>query len=99
MQCLVTNVTSYEILIEQETLSRPSFTIDNWHEHAYYRIDWKINDANLGYIFMDLHANHAPHVHHCLLKEVNTLSYNLVNHMNIWKSMRRRLMVSKQLQA
>jgi hypothetical protein len=37
--CLVTNATSYDVLIGQEALFPPSFTINNWFEHAYYRVD------------------------------------------------------------
>jgi hypothetical protein len=37
VKCLVTNATSYDVLIGQEALFPPGFTIDNWFEHAYYR--------------------------------------------------------------
>ncbi len=33
---LVTNATSYDVLIGQEALFPPGFIIDNWFEHAYY---------------------------------------------------------------
>jgi len=36
VKCLVTNATSYDVLIGQEALFPPSFTIDNWFKHAYY---------------------------------------------------------------
>ncbi len=36
VRCLITNATSYDLLIGQETLFPPGFTIDNWLEHAYY---------------------------------------------------------------
>jgi hypothetical protein len=39
VRCLVTNATSYNVLIRQEALFPPGFTIDNWFEHAYYRVD------------------------------------------------------------
>jgi hypothetical protein len=39
VRCLVTNATSYHVLIGQEALFPPGFTIDNWFEHAYYRVD------------------------------------------------------------
>ncbi len=39
VKCLVTNATSYDVLIGQEALFPPSFTIDNWFEHAYYQVD------------------------------------------------------------
>jgi hypothetical protein len=39
VRCLVTNATSYDVLIGQEALFPPGFTIDNWFEHAYYRVD------------------------------------------------------------
>jgi hypothetical protein len=37
--CLVTNATNYDVFIGQEALFPPGFTIDNWFEHAYYRMD------------------------------------------------------------
>ncbi len=43
VRCLVTNATSYDVLIGQEPLFPPGFTIDNWFEHAYYRMDWETN--------------------------------------------------------
>jgi hypothetical protein len=39
VRCLVTNAISYDVLIGQEALFPPSFTIDNWFEHAYYQVD------------------------------------------------------------
>jgi len=36
VRCLITNATSYNVFIGQETLFPPSFTIDNRFEHAYY---------------------------------------------------------------
>ncbi len=39
VKCLVANATSYDVLIGQEALFPPGFTIDNWFEHAYYRVD------------------------------------------------------------
>jgi len=36
LKCLVTNATSYDVLIRQEALFPLGFTIDNWFEHAYY---------------------------------------------------------------
>ncbi len=39
VKCLVTNASKYDVLIRQETLFPPCFTIDNWFEHAYYRVD------------------------------------------------------------
>ncbi len=36
VRCLVTNATSYDVLIGQEALFPPGFTIDNWFEHVYY---------------------------------------------------------------
>jgi len=39
VKCLVTNATSYDVLIGQKALFPPGFTIDNWFEHAYYRMD------------------------------------------------------------
>jgi hypothetical protein len=75
VRCLVTNATSYDVLIGQEALFPPSFTIDNWFEHAYYRVDWETNGHHLGYIPLDLHGNHSPMAHHCMLKEAHTISY------------------------
>ncbi len=39
VRCLVTNATSYDVLIGQEALFPLGFTIDNWFEHAYYQVD------------------------------------------------------------
>ncbi|KAH9539057.1 hypothetical protein CY35_15G039600 [Sphagnum magellanicum] len=75
VRCLVTNATSYDVLIGQEALFPPSFTIDNWFEHAYYRVDWETDGHHLGYIPLDLHGNHSPMAHHCMLKEAHTISY------------------------
>jgi len=75
VRCLVTNATSYNVLIEQEAMFPPGFTIDKWFEHAYYRVDWEINGHHLGYIPLDLHGNHSPMAHHCMLKETHTISY------------------------
>jgi hypothetical protein len=41
VRCLVTDATNYDVLIGQEALFPPSFTIDNLFEHAYYRVDWE----------------------------------------------------------
>jgi len=75
VRCLVTNATSYDVLIGQEALFPPGFTIDNWFEHAYYRVDWETDGHHLGYIPFDLHGNHSPMAHHCMLKEAHTISY------------------------
>jgi hypothetical protein len=75
VRCLVTNATSCDVLIGQEALFPPGFTIDNWFEHVYYRVDWETNGHHLGYIPLDLHGNHSPMAHHCLLKEAHTVSY------------------------
>jgi len=71
-RCLVTNATSYDVFIGQEALFPPGFTIDNWFEHAYYRMT---DGHHLGYIPLDLHGNISPMVHHCMLKEAHTISY------------------------
>jgi hypothetical protein len=75
VKCLVTNATSYNVLIGQEALFPPGFTIDNWFEHAYYWMDWETNGHHLGYIPLDLHGNHNPMIHHYMLKEAHTISY------------------------
>jgi hypothetical protein len=75
VRCLVTNATSYDVLIGQEALFPPGFTIDNWFEHAYYRVDWETHGHNLGYIPLDLHGNHSPMAHHGMLKETHTICY------------------------
>jgi hypothetical protein len=36
VKCLVTKATNYDVLIGQEALFPPGFTIDYWFEHAYY---------------------------------------------------------------
>ncbi len=38
-------------------------------------MDWEIDGHHLGYIPLDLHGNHSPMVHHCMLKEAHTISY------------------------
>jgi len=75
VKCLVTNATSYDVLIGQEALFPLGFTIDNWFEHAYYRVDWETDGHHLGYIPLDLHGNHSLMAHHCMLKEAHTISY------------------------
>jgi hypothetical protein len=75
VRCLVTNATNYDVLIGQEALFPPGFLIENWFEHAYYRVNWETNGHHLGYIPLDLHGNHSPMVHHCMLKEAHTISY------------------------
>jgi hypothetical protein len=74
-RCIVTNATSYDVFIGQEALFPPGFTIDNYFEHVYYRVDWETDGHHLGYIPLDLHGNHSPMVHHCMLKEAHTISY------------------------
>jgi hypothetical protein len=75
VRCLVPNGTSYDVIIGQKPMFPPSFTIDNWFEHAYYQMDCETNDHHLGYIPLDLHGNHSPMAHHCMLKEAQTISY------------------------
>jgi hypothetical protein len=75
VKCLVTNATSYDVIIGQEALFPPGFIIDNWFEHAYYRVDWETDGHHLGYIPLDLHGNHSPMPHHCMFKEAHTISY------------------------
>ncbi len=75
LRCLVTNATSYDVLIGQEALFSLGFTIDNWFEHVYHQVDWEINGHHLGYIPLDLHGNHSPMAHHCMFKEAHTISY------------------------
>jgi len=38
-------------------------------------VDWETNGHHLGYIPFDLHGNHNPMAHHCILKETHTISY------------------------
>ncbi len=75
VRCLVTNATSYDVFIKQEALLPPGFIIDNRFEHAYYQVDYKTNGHHLGYIPLDLHGNHSPMAHHCMLKKAHTISY------------------------
>jgi hypothetical protein len=63
------------VLIGQEALFPPSFTIDNWFEHAYYQVDWETDGHHFIYIPLDLHENRNPMAHHCMLKEAHTISY------------------------
>jgi hypothetical protein len=39
VKCLVTNGTSYDVLLGQEAMFSLGFIIDNWFEHAYYQVD------------------------------------------------------------
>jgi hypothetical protein len=39
VKCLVTNATGCDVLIGQDALFPPGFTINNWFEHVYYRVD------------------------------------------------------------
>jgi hypothetical protein len=39
VRCLITNATSYDVLIGQEAMFPLRFTIDNWFEHEYYQMD------------------------------------------------------------
>ncbi len=75
VRCLVTSSTNYDVLIGQEVMFPLGFIIDNWFEHAYYRVDCENDGHHLGYIPLDLHGNHSPMVHHCMLKETHTISY------------------------
>ncbi len=75
VKCLVTNATNYDVLIGQEALFPPGFTINNWFEHAYYQLDWETDGHHLGHIPLDLHGNHSPMAHHWMLKETHTISY------------------------
>ncbi len=75
VRCLVINATSYDVLIGQDALFPPGFTIYNWFEHAYYRVDWEINGHHLGYIPLDLHGNHSPMAHHYMFKEAHINFY------------------------
>ncbi len=63
------------MLIGQEALFPRGFRIDNWFEHAYYQVDWETNGHHLQYIPFDLHGNHSPMDHHCMLKEAHTISH------------------------
>ncbi len=38
-------------------------------------MDWETNGHHLVYIPFDLHGNHSPMAHHCMLKETHTISY------------------------
>ncbi len=38
-------------------------------------MDWETDGHHLGYIPFDLHGNHNPIAHHCMLKETHTISY------------------------
>jgi hypothetical protein len=75
VRCLVTNATSYDVLIGQKALFPPGFIINNWFKQTYYQVDWETNGHHLGYIPFDLHGNRSPMVHHCMLKEAHTISY------------------------
>ncbi len=63
------------MLIGQEAMFTLGFTINNWFEHAYYRVDWETNGHHLGYIPLDLRGNHSPMTHHYMLKEAHIISY------------------------
>ncbi len=49
VRCLITNATGYNVFIGQEALFPPGFIIDNWFEHAYYRVDWETDGHHMGY--------------------------------------------------
>ncbi len=74
VKCLVTNATNYDVLIKQEALFSPGFTIDNLFKHVYYQMDWEIDGHHLGNIPLDLHGSHSPMAHHCMLKETHIIS-------------------------
>jgi hypothetical protein len=38
-------------------------------------MDWETDGHYMGYIPLDLHGNHSPMAHHCMLKEAHTISY------------------------
>ncbi len=38
-------------------------------------MDWETDGHYLGYIPLDLHGNHSPMAHHCMLKETHTIFY------------------------
>jgi len=38
-------------------------------------VDWEIDGHHPGYIPLDLHGNHSPMAHHCMLKKAHTISY------------------------
>ncbi len=59
----------------KRALFPPGFTIDNWFEHPYYRVDWETDGHHLGYISLDLHGNHSPMGHHYMVKETHIISY------------------------
>ncbi len=63
------------MFIGQEALFPPGFMIDNWFEHAYYGVDWETTSHRLGYTPLDLHGNHSPMAHHCMLKEAYIIFY------------------------
>jgi len=75
VKCLVTNATNYDVFTGQKALFPLGFTIDNWFVHAYYQMDWETDGHHLGYIPFNLHGNHSPMVHHCMLKEAHTIFY------------------------
>jgi hypothetical protein len=79
IKCLVTNANSYDVFIGQEPLFPPGLTINNWFKHAYYQMDRETNGHHLGYIPLDLHGNHSPIAHHCMLKEAHTISNKLTS--------------------
>jgi hypothetical protein len=77
VRCVVNNASSYDILIGQEALFPPGFTIDNWFKHAYYRVDWEHNGLRPDYRPLQLHSVASPIAHHCILQEANLVSYIL----------------------
>jgi hypothetical protein len=38
-------------------------------------MDWETNGHHIKYIPLDLHGNHSPMAHHCMLKEAHIISY------------------------
>jgi hypothetical protein len=46
-----------------------------YHLYEFDWVDWEIDGHHLGYIPFDLHGNHSPMAHHCMLKEAHNISY------------------------
>lgn len=63
VRCLLTEATTYDVILGMEALFPPGFLIDLGTENAFYRPDWS-NPTRLACIPLDLHGMQSPrHAH------------------------------------
>ena len=46
VRCVVTNATTYDILLGQHALYPIGFSLDNWTEEAWFRPRWSLGDGH-----------------------------------------------------